>query len=221
MKIGRRLAIKVLNASRFTLSFGGDESGEITEPLDRAMIASLADTVAAATKAFDAFDYARALEVAERSFWAWTDNYLELAKGRAYGDDDAAASAHAALRKALSVYLRLFAPFLPFVCDEVWSWWQKGSVHREPWPTGAVLASASGDPAVLEAVSEVLSSVRGAKSEAKVSMRTEVELLVVTGTNEHLTLVQQAERDLRDAARAAVVEYVEGEPGFTVKLATD
>jgi valyl-tRNA synthetase len=222
MKIGRRLAIKVLNASRFVLNFGGsDNPDDITEPLDRAMLASLQATVEQATAAFEAFDYARALEVAERSFWRWTDDYLELVKTRAYGDSASSKSAHAALRLALSVYLRLLAPTLPFVCEEVWSWWREGSVHRAGWPRKAELAAVAGDASVLDVTADVLSEVRGAKSTAKVSMRTEVDLLVVKGPQSRLALVKEADSDLRDAARASVVEYVEGEPGFIVKLAVD
>jgi valyl-tRNA synthetase len=220
MKIGRRLAIKILNASRFALGFGGDEEAtEITAPLDRAMLAALLNTVEQATAAFDSFDYARALEIAERSFWAWTDDYLELAKTRAYGDDEGAASAHAALRLALSVYLRLFAPVLPFVCDEVWSWWQEGSVHRAPWPTRTELEPSAGDAAMLSAASEVLSAVRGAKSEAKVSMRSEVASVKVSAPAAYTVLLQHVEDDLKAAARSAGIEYTEGEFAVATEFA--
>ncbi|MDH3463773.1 MAG: valine--tRNA ligase, partial [Acidimicrobiia bacterium] len=157
MKIGRRLAVKILNASRFALGFDVDgdvDAGLINEAIDRSMLAGLSETVSLATNAFEKFDYARALEFAETTFWSWTDDYLELVKGRAYGEGAAAASAHAALQLSLSVYLRLFAPFLPFVTEEVWSWWQTGSVHRAPWPTLAEFEGSLGDVEVLRAASE-------------------------------------------------------------------
>jgi valyl-tRNA synthetase len=221
MKIGRRLAIKILNASRFALGFTEDDvpSEAITEPLDRSMLAGLAGTVAAATEAFEDYDYARALELAERSFWDWTDDFVELVKTRAYDGGEPGRSAHAALQLALSVYLRLFAPFLPFVTEEVWSWWREGSVHRATWPQVGEFEGVTGDPAILEAVSAVLGEVRRAKSDAKASMRLEVDLVEVTADEEQVELIQMAESDLMAAARARAVEYRLGEFGVTSHLA--
>lgn len=209
MKVGRRLAIKVLNASRFVLSLPGQPGASpgSLEPLDRAMLAGLAGVVRDVTADFDGYDYARALERTESFFWAFCDDYLELVKGRAYGgaeDDQGAASARAALSLALSVLLRLFAPFLVFVTEEVWSWWQPGSVHRAAWPDVAELASVTGegaDPAVLAVATDVLGHIRRAKSEARRSPRWPVASVTVTDTAHRLAALSLAESDLREAGK--------------------
>ncbi|ADG89002.1 tRNA synthetase valyl/leucyl anticodon-binding protein [Thermobispora bispora DSM 43833] len=201
IKIGRRLAIKILNVSKFVLGFPAKGDLKVTEPIDRSMLAGLAAVVKDATEAFEGYDYTRALERTERFFWSFCDDYVELVKARAYAGDP---SAVAALRRALDVMLRLFAPFLPFVTEEVWSWWREGSVHRAAWPTPEELEAGDGDPAVLDAVAEVLRHVRRTKSEAKVSMRAEVSRLVVTG--ETADLIRQAQDDL--CAAGNVEEFV-------------
>ncbi len=219
MKVGRRLAIKLLNASRFALSFGAVEPGTpVTAPLDRAMLAGLARLVDDATTAFEAYDYARALEHTEQFFWRFCDDHLELVKGRAYGPDgggpdEGADSARAALALALSTLHRLLAPFLPFTCEEVWSWWMEGSVHRAAWPEAAeVLGAASdGDPAALDVAGAVLSELRGAKSAAKVSMRTPILTAVVTDTPARIALLRTVAADVAEAGKVADLQLVEGD----------
>ncbi len=241
MKIGRRLAIKLLNASRFALSLGGEEDSpdggaggsttvdgtglpggpnggripadqdgfEVTVAVDRAMLGLLAELVEEATSAFDGYDYARALERTEAFFWDFCDNYLELVKVRAYGSaqgPEAAESARAALALALETLLKLFAPFLPFATEEVWSWWQHGSVHNSAWPdTVALRRVAQGDgdsdaPAGLyRTASAVLAGARRAKTEARKSLRAEISRLVVTAPADELAWLNLAWADVLEA----------------------
>ena len=224
MKVGRRLSIKILNATKFALSVAGEDASDdpaaVTQPLDRAMLAALADITEESTAAFENYDHTRALERTERFFWEFCDDYLELVKARAYDEGSAeGASARTALLIALSVLQRLFAPFLPFVADEVWSWWQEGSVHAASWPeAGAVREAAGGaSPAVLAAASDVLRAVRKAKSEAKLSMRAEVAAVAVRGKD--IEDARVAAADLAAAGRAARMEFTAGdEPELAVEV---
>jgi valyl-tRNA synthetase len=222
IKIGRRLAIKILNASRFALLLEGEET-EIADPLDRSMLVGLAGVVDRATAALEGYEHARALEIVERFFWGFTDDYVELVKGRAYGGNgpEAAGSAIASLRYALDVLLRLFAPFLPYATEEVWSWWKHGSIHRASWPSTEAFP-VGGEPVVYELAAWVLGEVRKAKALAKRSLRTDVVRLVVRDTPERLKILRGVERDVAEAGKVRSVEYVEAtEPSVEVELAPE
>ncbi|HZM78790.1 MAG TPA: valine--tRNA ligase [Candidatus Limnocylindrales bacterium] len=199
MRVGRRLATKILNATRFVLGLpstldGGDQA------LDLAMLASLSEVVRQATAALENYDYAAALEVTERFFWRFCDDYLELVKARTY-----AQGCPPAMRTALSTLLRLFAPMLPFVTEEAWSWWQDGSIHLAPWPSPG-----NGDPALLALASEAIGAVRRAKSAAKVSMKAPVARLEVTSDSHSWALLSLAAADLR---AAGVIDSLTHRPG--------
>jgi len=231
MKVGRRLAIKLLNASKFALGFGlAPEGTKVTFALDRAMLVALADLVDETTAAFEGFDYARALERTESFFWRFCDDYLELVKTRAYGPqsddgvelnpDDGALSARAALATALSTLHRLFAPFLPFTTEEAWSWWMEGSVHRSEWPVADELRSLApdGDSQALEVAGAVLSELRGAKSAAKVGMKTEIVRAEVRDAPERLALFNSVSSDVADAGRVTQMVTTEAADGDTLSV---
>lgn len=219
MKVGRRLAIKLLNASKFALGMGSPGAGVApTEALDLALLAAMRDLVGEATAAFEAFDYARALERTEAFFWAFCDDYLELVKQRAYGEGQGADSARATLRMALSVLQRLFAPFMPFVTEEVWGWWQDGSVHLQSWPVADELPE-GGDVAVRDAAGWLLGEIRRTKSSAKVSMKAPVALVRVTEGNERLSALRCALDDVKNAGNVTQIELSTGDTSVTVELA--
>lgn len=208
MKVGRRLAIKLLNVSKFALAIGDapESEAEITEPLDGAMLARLAQLVESVTEAFERFDYARALEITEGFLWFFADNYIELVKGRAYGNrgGEARDSGRAALCMAVETLLKLFAPHMPFVTEEIWSWWKDGSVHRSSWPNGAVLRAAAGDSAdglTYDLASEVLGEIRRFKSDANLSLSAPLGKVVVRDTTDRLAVLRGSLLDVKDAGR--------------------
>jgi valyl-tRNA synthetase len=225
MKVGRRLAIKLLNASRFALSLGEAPPGsEVTDAVDLSLLVNLRHLVKEATRAFDDYDYARALERTETFFWSFCDDHLELVKQRAYGEGEGAASARLTLQISLSVLQRLFAPFLCFAAEEVWSWWQDGSIHRASWPDPEEILG-TGDPLVAQVAAAALAAVRRAKSEQKRSMRWPVERLVVSDTVERLAALRLAEGDLKGAGNIASIDDVElggdESPAYDATLADD
>lgn len=209
MKVGRRLAIKLLNASKFALSMGADEGlaldpARVTVPVDQSLLATLADVIDSATKAFEALDHARALEVTESFFWTLCDDYLELVKDRAYGVDTwtnqaGVDSARSALALAIDALVRLLAPFLPFTAEEVWSWYRQGSVHQAAWPESAPFTRVGGDPEILRAAGGALSALRKVKSDAKVSQRTPFLHATVVVPAGDLEATEAARGDLQAA----------------------
>lgn len=220
IKVGRRLATKLLNASKFALGLGAADAlrAPATSPLDTAMLTELSGVVAAATSAFDAYDHTAALIATESFFWRFCDDYIELVKERAYGTGPGADSARAALATALSVQLRLFAPVLPFVTEEVWSWWRYGSVHRAPWPTTYEVGRAvqgPGDPELLRLAADALGQVRRAKSERKLSMKAEVPLAEALGPAALLDRLTLVADDVRAAGRIAKLDML---PDRTTEL---
>jgi valyl-tRNA synthetase len=222
MKVGRRLAIKILNASKFAL-MSAEPQGEIIYPVDRAMLRNLAALVNETTRAFEEYDYARVLQRAEAFFWGFCDDYLELVKGRRYGEQGAAAagSANAALTAALSVMLRLFAPFLPFVTEEVWSWWRDGSIHTAAWPEASELESLIDDnsPETRQAdqrayqwATDVLFEVRKQRSEAKQPLKVQISKVTVKTDADAAALMPIVDADLKAALRVQAFETTVGEP---------
>jgi valyl-tRNA synthetase len=215
MKVGRRLSMKLLNAARFAL-MQAEPRGLITEPLDRGMLTALAAQVADATEQLNAYDYARVLERTESFFWAFCDDYLELVKSRRYGDfgQEAAASANSAMLVALSSMLRLFAPYLPFVTEEVWSWWRPGSVHRAAWPTAdEVLQPIGGRDeqalTVREATQVALADVRRIKSILKKPTKAVIVRAILPRAYEPLAPARRdflAATHIRDLSFADVAE---------------
>jgi valyl-tRNA synthetase len=223
MKVGKKLATKLLNATKFVLTFPQpDVAAKPTNPVDLAMLARVGETIREATVAFDQYDYARALERTEAMFWWFCDDYVELVKGRVYNSQgaDAAGSAISALRLALSALQRLLAPFMPFTTETVWRWWQSGSVHTATWPTIAELGTV-GDSSILDPIGEILSQVRRAKTDAKTSQKTAVTEATISASDSVLAAFELGRGDLSDAGsvRSWVTKPSAGETTVSAVLA--
>jgi valyl-tRNA synthetase len=225
MKVGRRLSIKLLNASKFVLA-NPMPNGLVTAAVDRGLLTSLARIVAESTSDLEDYNYTRVLERAETFFWSFCDDYLELVKGRRYGDQgpELAASANGALLAALDVMLRLFAPFLPFVTDEVWSWWRPGSIHTALWPDSEVLLKRC-EPAgqdrqgvaALHFAAAVLGAIRKKKSEEQRPLKTPVARAVIQAPQPQLDLLSLVEKDLRASGLIRELETTAGDT-FDVRV---
>jgi valyl-tRNA synthetase len=218
IKIGRRLAIKILNAAKFVYGFALPEGHTtISEPVDQSMLTALDEVVRQATTALENYDHARALEVTETFFWTFCDDYLELVKERAYREESEAAgkaSAVLALQSAIDVLLRLFAPYLPFATEEVWSWTHEGSVHNAAWPESVSAALPEGVTAELPAhaallglAGKALVGIRGAKTAAKASQKTAVASATIAGPEAEIALLQLAAADLKAVGRIAELRF--------------
>ena len=213
MKVGRRLAIKVLNAAKFVLSFElAGNKVEVTQAIDKAMLAALAEVVTGATKAFESYDHTKALELTESFFWNFTDDYLELVKERAYGqntDPAGQASAVSALRIALLAITKLLAPFIPFATEEAWSWWQEGSVHRSVWPISDDLSAISGNQSasLMTLASQALIGIRKAKSDEKLSMKAEITSLTIEASEQEIDSLKHIESDLKSVGKIDEIKY--------------
>jgi valyl-tRNA synthetase len=221
LKVGRRLVVKLYNVAKFVLSQSGDD-GPITHPLDRGFLAGLRGLVVEASEAMDGLEHAQALALTEQFFWGrFTDTYVEMVKGRARGEGDAAgrASAVGALRLGLQTLLRLFAPFLPYITEDVWSWSFGGagaaSIHRAPWPTAEELDQAgAGDVGVFDAAVAFLSAVHRAKGSAGASVGRHLKRLRAKTSPETAGLLDGALHDVLAAARVLSHE-LQTDPGLT------
>ena len=218
MKIGRRLAMKLFNAGKFVLSQSALEGG-VTEPLDLAFLSKLKKQAMEATRSFESFEPAQALMETEKFFWShFTDSYLELVKGRTWGEKTGArdlekkASAVHALRLGLKTFLKLFAPFLPYTTEEVWSYGFKGesaSIHHARYPGVSDFDGISeGVPAVFDSAMALQGTINQQKTLSKVSIARPVERVLIKGASASIEAVLPALDDVRAASKVQAIEWV-------------
>ena len=218
MKNGKRLATKLRNAARFARQFETDglSTPDVSVALDLSFRAYLGEVISDATAKLNGYDYAGALDGIERTFWSFCDFYIELAKGRAYDGTGAARdSARCSLIDAIDTFVRAFAPYIPFVTDEVWLQRHTTSVHRQAWPK---LDTDGGDPALYVFAVEALRAIRSAKSAADVSVGTPVDVLALEVPHDATSAIATIIDDIRLAARAGHIDVLGDRPEWKASV---
>jgi len=219
MKIGRRLAMKLFNAGKFVLSQKA-EPGTVTEALDLAFLAKLKKQVEESARAFENYEPAQALMETEKFFWShFTDSYLELVKSRTWGEKATAeelrlkASAVHALRFGLKTFLKLFAPFLPYTTEEVWSYGfqdESKSIHHAAYPGVSDFEGIqAGDPEVFDAAMAAQSVINQQKTVSKVSIARPVVQVSLRANSRTIERFLPAHRDVMGASKVEKIEWVQ------------
>ncbi len=207
MSQGHKFIVKLFNASKFVFGIVNNSpiindpeyKKYITNPLDLAWLRKLADASASATKSFQEYDYAAALDVIEGRFWNFCDNYLEIVKTRAYSDDNA--SAIATLMFTMDVFVKHLAPFCPFITEEIFQsrpWGHEDkSLHVQPWVKTEDFAGLTADDSVLyDSISQIVADIRGAKSENGKSQKTPVLSMTINVPSSLIDVLRSGETDL-------------------------
>jgi valyl-tRNA synthetase len=229
-KVGKKLCTKLFNASKFAIGRFSDIDpsqlgpDQVTEEVDRAVIAELRPLIERATEALESFDYAQALSLTEDFFWrTFCDNYLELAKPRTYDEEltPARLSAASTLRLAHRAIVRMLAPYIPYLTEEVWHWSYSGdadmadSVHASPWPRLQEFETipAPKNDATYAVTLALIESVRKAKTEANLSMKAPIPAVTATASPENLPALQNACDDVSRMLHIERLDLREGDPG--------
>lgn len=204
--VGRRLINKIFNAGRFVLTVVEDTQtamrGAVSDPVDRAFLARLQGVIARATAQYDDYDWTDALNLVERFFWEdFCGDYLEFVKERVRTNDEGAVSAKATLARAYHILLRLFAPFMPFVTEEMWQRgyaWGGASVHGQTWPGEANFADVarSEHPESFVQAQAIAVAIRKARSVAKVYKNYPIKSVDIVAPEDRHTSLRAALADL-------------------------
>ena len=227
-KTGQRLVTKIFNAARFVFLqteqvsvshlLKGDLKG-ITEAIDGAWMMFMGETYKKVSEFLENFKYDSALRLVEKTFWSFCDNYIELVKARTYQlkGEPGGISGALTLDCSLYLFLKMFAPFLPYITEEVWSWRYKGesdSIHLSPWEKGSSLTDQVSLPFIqkkdlkktedtiqqseefLGVVFSILEQVRNQKASQRKSLSSPVENLILKGNFQQIEWFHFCKEDI-------------------------
>ncbi|MGL9725897.1 MAG: valine--tRNA ligase [Wolbachia sp.] len=214
-KIGKRLVTKLWNASKFVSMFMEKHQAlsinSVSETMDKWILSKLYKVIEKATNSLLQFEYCEALGVIEEFFWKdFCDNYLELVKKRAYGDE-ANLSAKQSLAYVLNIILRLFAPFLPYITEKIYyQLYSYNSVHNKSnWPSKEELIYDKHSKEMGDNFVQILNLVRKIKADNNVSVKHLIKKLTIKANAEEGKLNQSAQDDLQTVCNAEVIEWIE------------
>ncbi|MBS3091031.1 valine--tRNA ligase [Candidatus Pacearchaeota archaeon] len=183
---GKKFVTKILNATNFVfINLQYQRKMPKLHETDRLFLIQLNKLINSSTKAFEEYNYSRAKLEADLFFWSTLcDNYLEIVKNRVYnGKENEKASAFYTLYQSLLIILKLMAPFTPYITEELYQehfkkYENKKSIHIESWPEKIKVKSSKADDDTWNKLLDIITKARQAKSEAKKSMKAEINLTI-------------------------------------------
>ena len=215
-KVGKKLVVKLFNASKFVLNESVDQidTKKISEPLDLSLIYIFNKYLKRITAHMNKFAFAEALALLEDFFWNhFTDNYIELVKNRAKNKNefDKAVSGSVTLRIILENILLLFSPFIPMVTEEIWGWIYRGkstryrSIHLEEWPEEIKIDYKGNDDSTFNLARESIGCVRKEKTSLGLSLGANVSKVLLKINSDDETLLKSILNDIKDASHCEAI----------------
>ena len=209
-KVGKKLVVKIFNASKFVLNnfhkIDVLDKSNIKNPLDKSLVFIFNNYLEKITESLNKYQFAEALNLTEDFFWNYfTDNYIELVKNRRLnGNSVDSLSASTTLILILENVLKLFAPFVPMITDEIWltMYPEKKSIHLQKWPQKIDVDLNNISSHEFEVAKESIASIRKEKTSNEIGLGKEVEKITITVNKEKIEALNQVLGDVQDAARA-------------------
>lgn len=217
-KIGQRLVVKLWNACLFIKEHAckGDLNN-LQNPVNRWIMHQASETFAAYTKAFNEYHFHKALECVERFFWQdWCDNYLELIKDQFFNPTQYTPELIKETRAVLYAIgfelLQWYAPFLPYVTEAIYQELYKvdfktNSLHQTLYISGNNIHHYPHALTTTEVLLKVVQQVRKLKTDATLSLKTDLSKLTVICSPEAHQQLMMVEKIIAGVARATHIEY--------------
>ncbi|MGE0793366.1 MAG: valine--tRNA ligase [Candidatus Woesearchaeota archaeon] len=217
---GKKTVTKLFNAAKFSLMNLEDYKSEQPEhiwEIDKWILTKFNEVVKNSTDYFEAYEFSKSKFEVDNFFWnVFCDYYLEMVKDRVYKVDiygqDAKISAQFTLEKVLLGILKLYAPFIPFVTEEIYSWYfkenEKESIHLTNWPEYEVIYVDENSKIAGNLACEIIGYVRKVKSENKLSQKTEIKAINLSCSEEMRKYIELVENTLKMTLNAQEINFV-------------